>query len=146
MRSVLQDWVMGLGLRHQGVLVSAVRGCDMLPKQHPFKTLIRAYRGVVLQSFDPNPSSFIIKPKPEELLDIGCTAIDAGFDEFPAHYLLHFLHAAQIVAFKHPLQEQRDVWNQFYLRLVRKMHLKPEEPEDLEARLGADEETFREQQ
>lgn len=26
--SILQGWVMGLGLRHQGVLLTAVRGCD----------------------------------------------------------------------------------------------------------------------
>jgi hypothetical protein len=30
---ILQEWVARLGLRHQGVLVTAIRGCATMPKE-----------------------------------------------------------------------------------------------------------------
>lgn len=32
MPSIIQPWVENIGLRHQGVLVSAMRGCDTAPR------------------------------------------------------------------------------------------------------------------
>jgi hypothetical protein len=44
MPSILQDWVTTTGLRHQGVLMAAVRGCDTLPRPAAAKTIARYYR------------------------------------------------------------------------------------------------------
>ena len=59
MPSVLQPWVKTLGLRHQGVLMSCVRGCDNVPKEDATKLLARCLRAVLFVSFDPQPASFI---------------------------------------------------------------------------------------
>ena len=56
---VLQPWVVTLGLRHQGVLMACVRGCDSVPKEDATKALARCLRGTILRSFDPKPTSFI---------------------------------------------------------------------------------------
>jgi hypothetical protein len=49
MPSILQSWVEKLGLRHQGVLVSAMRGCDLAPRHDPSKLAQRLLRGAVLE-------------------------------------------------------------------------------------------------
>ena len=51
MPSILQSWITDLGLRHQGVLLTAVRGCDTVPKEHVSKKLTRAYRGEILMPY-----------------------------------------------------------------------------------------------
>ena len=38
---------MELGLRHQGVLISAMRGCDTAPRSDPSKVIQRILRGAV---------------------------------------------------------------------------------------------------
>ena len=141
MKSVLQDWVMEIGLRHQGVLMSAVRGCDTLPKHHVMKTITRALRCDTLVSFSPNPSSFFKPVSHEQFVDL-LPAVREGIDELPYHYVVRLLHAAQVLGFHHPLIERRTCWNMLYLSIVKWMHLNPETSAELDARLNADEATF----
>jgi hypothetical protein len=58
MKSILQAWVTELGLRHQGVLLTAVRGCDTWSKYSAEKPLIREMRGLILVAFDPRELEF----------------------------------------------------------------------------------------
>jgi flavin-dependent thymidylate synthase len=62
MNSVLQDWVMKLPRRHQGVLLASVRGCDTAPKDDPSKALARCYRGMIV----PAPGHTSARPKFQE--------------------------------------------------------------------------------
>ena len=140
-RSVLQLWVMQLGLRHQGVLVAAVRGPDGLPKQHIVKRFVRAFRADTLVSFADAPASFIKKMERDEFSD-SLALLFGALDELNLHYTMHLLHAAEVVAFKHPDQNRRDCWNMLYLGLVKKLHLHPETPEQLDGRLNASEDEF----
>jgi hypothetical protein len=55
MKSVLQDWVMTLGLRQQGTLLSGIRGCDTVPKHHITKLLVRGLRADCLNAFCGDP-------------------------------------------------------------------------------------------
>ncbi len=57
-------------------------------------------------------------------------------DAIPHHFQLHFLHAAEIVGYKHPDTRVRVWWVQTYERLVHDMHLWPETEEQLDRRLG----------
>jgi hypothetical protein len=139
--SVLQPWVMELGLRHQGVLVSAVRGPDGLPKQHVVKRFVRALRADTLVSFADAPVSFICFVDSAEFTDL-LPVMFGALDELNVHYTMHLLHAAEVIAFKHPDQSRRDCWNMFYLGLVKKLHLRPETPDQLDERLNADEDVF----
>lgn len=141
MISVLQDWVMGLGLRHQGALLSAVRGCDSVPKEDASKSLVRAFRSYVLVSFDRNPTSFIENMSLVKLRDSMRAVID-NFDHYPIHYILHLIHAAEIVGYKHPVTLIRQQWEFFYTTMCHKMHMTVESGAELDERLHAEERVF----
>lgn len=145
MRSILQDWVMELGLRHQGVLISAVRGCDTAPRDEPSKLLSRCLRCEVLVPHVGDAAksiSFIQKVDADELEGRMKTVL-RSFDHLPLHYWIHFVHAAEILGYKHPDSATAAAWCGFYRRAVDKLHMGVESEAQLDARLGADEDTFR---
>lgn len=57
-------------------------------------------------------------------------------DSIPLHYYLHFMHASEIIGYKHPVEFVRKFWNEFYIKCVHKMHLQIETEEMLDDRLG----------
>jgi hypothetical protein len=143
-KSVLQDWVQELGLRHQGVLLTAVRGCDTAPKDDPSKRFTRCYRSVVLNDHcgDPRKSASFIEwcapaAEGERFHDFR-----AGLDHYPQHYVAHVMHAVEIVGYKHPDRETRARWHGYYLRLCKGLHVNPESEWQLDARLNAAEKDF----
>lgn len=138
---VLQSWVAALGLRHQGVLMACVRGCDNVPKEDATKLLARCLRAVMLRSFDPRPSSFIENVTAAELGD-RMRAVLENHDHYPVHYLLHLAHGAEIIGYKHPDAFIRQQWSWFYIQLARCFHLTPETETALDERLGAPEDKF----
>jgi len=67
-----------------------------------------------------------------------------SLDHYPAHYIMHVLHATEIVAYKSP--EGAD-WLWFYERLCKCIHVNPETEEQLDLRLGeVDEKLFAQSQ
>jgi hypothetical protein len=147
MNSIVQDWAASLGLRHQGVLVSAIRGCDSALREDPSKYLVRAYRGVLLKPHckDITKAASFMVPLSEDWYDAAAEFFKS-IDHYPNHWLLHWMHACEIVAYKHPNFATRRAFDYVYGKLVRKFHLLPESEADLDARLNADEETFKAQQ
>jgi hypothetical protein len=67
-------------------------------------------------------------------------------DEMPHHFQAHFMHAAQILGFKHPDLVIRAWWNQCYARIVNELHLFPESEEQMNKRLGDNEAGWRERE
>jgi hypothetical protein len=57
-------------------------------------------------------------------------------DELPKHYLVHLMHGAEILGYKHPDTQIRRLWREFYLRAVEDLHLAPETEEQMDKRLG----------
>lgn len=167
MKSILQPWVMTLGLRHQGVLLTAVRGCDMAPKESASKTLTRYYRSAILEAHcgDATKSkSFIEVPVSIEVFKAAEDAFFHEWDALPLHYVMHLAHAAEIVGYYmtpdsviqvqemgktrchlstmvHP-QHIQHAWHAFYLRVCKKLHMTPETKAELDARLNKDEDAF----
>jgi hypothetical protein len=144
MPSVLQDWVQGLGLRHQGTLLTAVRGCDTAMKDEPSKLFVRCFRAAILNAHCKDPrkaATFIQWCEPDEI-KARFDAFRKTSEQYPAHYLGHVLHSIQIVGYKHPDHDVRALWLGFYLRMVQAQHLNPETEEQMDDRLNADEETF----
>lgn len=143
--SIIQPWAANLGMRHQGVLVSAIRGCDSVGREDPSKYLVRVYRGVLLVPHceDINKaSSFMVPLNPVEW-EKSRMEFFRSIDHYPNHWLLHFMHACEIVGYKHPdfyLTGHHFVY--LYAKLVKKFHLHPESESELDARLSADETTF----
>lgn len=144
MPSVLQGWVSDLSAMQQSVLLTAIRGCDGLPKKHVSKFLLRWYRRCILVcAFEKK-----IHWTPEE----PCTGNFTGpvtmpwneivklyfsdVDNVPHHFHLHVVHAAEILGRKHPSLPIREMWHRFYLRAVQDMHMQPETEEQMDYRLG----------
>lgn len=129
-----------LGLRHQGVLMACVCGCDSVPKEDATKALARCLRGTFLQSFDPKPSSFIEHVNDNVLRD-RMVAILKNLDHYPIHYIMHLMHGSEIVGYKWP-NPAAVFWRWFYERLCHCFHVNPETEAALDKRLGAAEDRF----
>lgn len=163
---VLQEWVCRISLMQQSVLISAVRGPDGMRKRHPLKMLLRWYRRcILLSAFDrcalttpdwagggsftgpsiprhnPNPGNMhVYTPKPDPGWPVRMAQVVDDFmdarDEMPSHAYLHFMHAFEIVGYKHPDEETRTFWNGVYVRMVHALHAWPETEEQMDDRLG----------
>ncbi len=143
-RQLLQPWVQRLGLRHQGVLVSAVRGCDAVPRDDPSKAVVRVYRTLILNAHvgDHRRSASFFEVVPLEELSSRFDALKRHTDHLPVHYLLHLLHAVEIVGYHHPDIAVRSTWLGLYWMLCRRLHVQPETQQQLDDRLNAGEESF----
>lgn len=152
---ILQDWVLELGLRHQGVLLTAVRGCDTAPKDDPSKLFCRMLRGTFLnahcgdsrraQSFIESPFTYklgLLSPNPFSDLMEQFQAFRKNLDHYPHHYVMHVIHAIEIIGYYHSQQSVADIFRRFYFALVNGLHLTPESKHDLDRRLNADEDSF----
>ena len=147
MTSILQPWVMELGLRHQGVIVSAMRGCDNAERNDNSKALQRLLRGAVLVPHCGRfvqPDSYIIyEPDHGAWWRLAKSFLE-NHDHYPNHYVLHFTHTTQVIGYHGPLEHPvySDRWNAFYHAIVHKFHLNPETKQQMDARLNADGEAF----
>ena len=148
----------------QAVLLSAIRGPDGITKETPAKNLLRWYRRCVLISafdkvaitnpVDPRGGSFtgpsLAACELDELgwwqlgMDKVVTEYLKDCDQYPLHYHLHFLHAVEIVGYKHPYPKIRAWWFSTYKRMVHDMHMLPESETLLDERLGDNEAKWRE--
>jgi hypothetical protein len=136
----VREWVEKLGCRFQGVLLSAIRGCDGIPKG-PARKITQAYRGVILCSENENPSSFITFPSDRELREVMVEFL-GDIDHLPVHFLTHLAYAAEIIGYKHPAEAVRRRWRWFYRAIVHSLHFNEETEHQLDERLGASEEVF----
>lgn len=155
----IQDWVTQLTIMQQSVLLCAVRGPDGFAKDHPCKPLLRWYRRCILISafdgralttpYEPgggsftgpsydvnNPGNFITEM--EKVVDMFINSRD----EYHLHFYMHFIHAAEIIGYKHPLPWIANWWHNLYVRMVEALHLHPETKEEMDARLGDCEESW----
>ncbi len=159
---VTQAWVHQLSFMQQAVLMSAVRGCDGMPKLHKHKPLVKWYRRCILLSafdgvaltdpFAPGGGSFTgpiaLVPNSYPMLgdalhDWRCDQLQMASDDFmdsrdelPAHYTTHFMHAVEIVGYKHPDPEIAEFWHNVYVRMVHALHVWPETEAQMDKRLG----------
>lgn len=149
MKSVLQDWVMEISLRQQGVLILALRGPDGARKEDVAKPVIRALRAVVMNSGRegrPMDMELVWRDDPfMQTTAIGATSDEpwrkvenefyGSIDHYNVHFLQHLWHAYAVVGIHHPSEIIRKrCWN-FYLRGVRALHMNPETEEEIIYRL-----------
>lgn len=148
--SVLQPWTDKLSWMQQSVLISSIRAPDGLYKGHPAKLIWRWLRRCVLHcSFGhvimttpdgPGGGSFT---GPVEDVSQAIEDYFRHVDEVPHHAHLHFMHAAEILGYKHPESGIRNWWHSVYLEAVNDMHLLPEAEEEMDRRLSDNEEQWR---
>jgi len=166
---VLQQWVQNLSFMQQSVLLTAMRGPDGVEKNHVSKLLIRWLRRCVLysafESLQNGQPYFFVTPyrtgggsftgpscnDPEKdsgltwevLMDRVLERYMESLDAVPHHFQLHFMHAAEIIGYKHPTTTISIWWSHAYYRLVRDMHLEPETKAKMDKRLGDIEKNWR---
>jgi hypothetical protein len=66
----------------------------------------------------------------------------AARDELPYHYTVHFMHAVEVLGYKHPNERIRAFWNGVYMRMVNCLHLFPETEEQMDGRLSDNEKSW----
>lgn len=162
--NVTQEWTHSLPMMQQTVLLTAIRGPDGLPKYSCVKMLLRWFRRCVLLSamdgkvlenpYDNNGGSFTgpsvavsspgvpdsesghliynWEPDMNSIVDEYLRSLDA----IPHHFQMHFMHAAEILGYKHPEPRIRLWWFTVYSRLVNDMHLHCETVKQMDERLG----------
>lgn len=138
-RSVLQDWVMELPLREQGTLLTAVRGCDLTPKyplDSPERRLVAAIRGAFMvpadeREVDVENGSFMSRRIPGDFKP-------STFGHYPQHWVAHVMHAAEVLAYRHPQYFIAKQWLSIYETFCRSLHVPVETFEQFEARLSED--------
>lgn len=146
MPCVLQDWVCDLSYMQQSVLLTAVRGCDGLPKYHVSKYLLRWLRRCIMLSaftkrvmtdpYEPDGGNFTgVVPKDMTLQEMFKKYL-ASVDEVPHHFHMHVIHAAEILAYKHPETATSNDWYRFYGNACADLHMEPESEEAMDKRLG----------
>lgn len=141
MSSSLRSWVEDLPWMMQGVLFSAIRNCDGPRDQDPCKKIVRAIRAMVIKSAHTEGSFLAKHPTPEQLAEAMEVVIDRHGD-YPVHFYMHLLHAAEIIGYMCPTSISEEtsgvVWEEFYEEAVKALHMHPETAEELLERLSDD--------
>jgi hypothetical protein len=149
MKSVLQDWVMNITLRQQGVLILALRGPDGSRKEDVAKPIVRALRALVMNSGregvpmamrvhwenDPFMSTWAIGADDGTDWQILVDRFYGSIDQYNVHFLQHLWHAFAVVGINHPRLMIRERCWDLYLRGVHSLHMWPETPEQIQYRL-----------
>lgn len=143
-QSVLQEWVEYLPLRHQGTLLTAVRGCDNEPKQWT-KTGVAYSDGRRLTAFirwcfmnpadprevDAEEGAFFMSTPPSPFKP-------SSLGHLPLHWYSHAMHCLEIVGFHHPSNDVRIVAYGLYVKMAHCLHLNAETVEQQTTRLTED--------
>lgn len=145
--SVLHDWVHELTFQMQALLLTGIRGADGLPKEHISKDIVRYLRGVVCKPAGNwsglNDNSFmwgdymqIVGEANENIFRYYTRLFWDSHDEVPHHFLMHLLHCAEVIGYKHPDWDISRHWLNFYFEGCNSFHMKGETEEEMDMRLN----------
>jgi hypothetical protein len=138
-KSIMRVWTDNLTIRQQAVLLTAIRGCDAASKSDPSKSILWALRWEILypseRTVDPTRTKSFMGITSSLHEDI--RVFQASLDQYPFHFVMHLMHAIEIVGYKHHHHQVRAFWNELYLDLVREnLHCNPETEEQMDERLA----------
>lgn len=136
--SVLHDWVHELPFQMQALLLTAMRGPDTLNKHNPAKCIIRYLRGVVCKPAGKwncsNNNDFMWGEY--DKFHTHCMNFWDDHDQYPHHFIMHLVHCAQVIGYKHPTGSIANKWNIFYLEACASFHMNPETEKEMDSRLN----------
>lgn len=139
---VLRPWVRELPLRHQGVLLTAIRGCDIAPKEDNSKRLVAMIRRACLNPADGRESLAAggFFGFNEDKLYHSILEFLHSMDHYPFHYISHVFHACEVIGYESPEYDMAmaEFFLHVYRMMVHKMHLNPESRTQMAARLTED--------
>jgi hypothetical protein len=145
--SVLHDWVHELTFQQQALLLTGIRGADGTSKHNAGKILTRYLRGVVIK---PAGEWACHKTMPVGLNDNDFMwgEYDGGefrkyareflkdHDVYPHHWLMHMVHCAEVIGYKHPNEIIRGEWLMFYYNCCHNFHMTAETELQMDERLN----------
>lgn len=136
--SVLHDWVTELPFTQQALLMLSMRGPDGLPKNTAAKWLLYYMRDAICKpayEYDGlfYPSGFM-RHDYDNFTEVA-QAFFESVDEYPLHFILHLIHAAEVVGYSHPDEKIRNHWFDFYCYACESFHMHPETRTELFQRL-----------
>lgn len=136
--TVLHDWVCLLTFQQQALLLTAMRGPDNSAKHNAAKYMIRYLRGVVVKPAGnwsgANNNDFMWGDY--SLFSEYSRSFWDDHDEYPHHFIMHLVHCAEVIGYKHPDIRTRHNWNWFYLKACESMHMRPESEIEMDLRLN----------
>jgi len=142
---VVQDWCNEISLAEQGVLLLALRGPDGCSKESVAKKLTRALRGAVMVGAHPKGYDVFMGDH-SGLPPVMYTGKENDsywwfeiflndHDQYPHHWLMHLVHAAEVLGYRHPDNNVRMHWLKFYTDMCDTFHMTPETEAEMTARL-----------
>lgn len=155
-RSVVQPWVSMIPFMQQALLFTAMRGPDGLPKYTAGKDVVRFLRGAVLLPASPSgsdpeydPSSFMVHgykcyptrtddydPAEHHFWDRCTGEFLADNDAYPHHFIMHLVHAAEVIGYKHPDPRINYWWLTFYCNMCANFHMDAEIEAEMDLRMS----------
>lgn len=154
--SVLHEWVHELPFQMQALLLTAMRGPDENNKYNAAKAIIRYLRGTIckpaghwngknnndfmwgeydspdmIKSYNGHPVK-----STTPLFSTHADAFWQDHDEYPHHFIMHLVHCAEVIGYKHPDCFVRKHWLNFYRDACKAFHMNPESEPQLENRLN----------
>ena len=131
--SVVRPWLAkNCTLKMQSVLLSALRGCDGLPKEDISKAITRKFRGTL---FFPANKAFDRSYMNPDVSQGELKKFYKNLDPYPVHWLFHFAHACEIVGYFHPDSVEANFWWDVYQGICQGLHVNVETLDQLSERL-----------
>lgn len=106
--------------------MSSLRNCDGYSSEGPHKDLVRGIRGACVKSAQTKGSFNARRPGPKTLIRCAHEFVDRYIDQMPVHFVTHLMYGAEVLAYAHPDEKVRAVWEHVYNAIVNHMHLRPE--------------------
>lgn len=137
--TVLHDWVCSLTFQMQALLLTAMRGPDENNKYNAAKAIIRYLRGTVIKPAGNwsglNDNDFMWGDY-GHFLNKYVKEFWQDHDEYPHHFIMHLVHCAEVVGYKHPDSAISNLWLMFYSEACSAFHMKPETEIEMDNRLN----------
>lgn len=137
-QSAVKEWLSDLPFTQQALLMLSLRGADGMPKHNFGKDLLHYMRDVVLNAaypgYDGSPEGFM-RSDYDNFIDI-VYLFFKDMDSYPMHFLMHLIHAGEVIAFNHPNQVISEHWHYFYNQACKNFHMNPETKDQLNERLS----------
>lgn len=144
--SAFPEWLSDLTFQQQLVLMSAIRGQDGDRKSTGFKQIASAMRASIAKAahtgrmleIGEGVATFMDLTRfahMDSWTRLICVTLSEEGDGANLHYYTHVMHAAQILAYKHPNPAFKERWLICYQLMVDKLHLNEETEEQMDRRL-----------
>lgn len=137
-QSVIKEWMLDLPFTQQALLMLSLRGADGMSKYNAAKDMIHFMRDVVLnaayEDYNGEPEGFMRADY--ENFDRVAKSFFNDTDAYPMHFLMHLIHAAEVVGYNHPDSYISSAWLYFYQYACKSFHMNPETAYQLNNRLS----------